>query len=375
MKEFVKKILERVPLQNVIVFSSLNDFDCNAGALFQYLIAHGYDKKYTMVWNTIREDSGKEYATNPKVKVYHENSRSILKRYYYYVAKYFIWDNHPITKKRADQLSIYSTHGVPPLKTTRGKISIDNVADFALCPSAASREWESREYAVNINKLFICDQPRNDYLFRPAKGYLNPLKTQISNYTKTVLWMPTFRTRQNGENDSTAEYYMGIPLIQDREDLEQLNRHLMEKGILLIIKLHPQQLITNESTSDMKNIYFMRDNSLDGKSFDINEVMVETDAMLTDYSTVIWDYLLLDRPIGFTIPDINEYCIGFAVNDPLRYMPGKKIYEKRELYDFFANLLSGKDEYTEERRVICKEMHDFTDDKNCERFLKKFRII
>lgn len=375
MKEFIKKILEKVPLRDVIIFSSLNDFDCNAGALFKYLLDHGYDKKYIMVWNTIREDSGKEYSSNHKVKVYHENSRSIMKRYYYYVAKYFIWDNHPLTRKREDQVSIYSTHGVPPLKTTKGKISIDSVADYALCPSVSVKEWEAREYAVNIEKLFICDQPRNDYLFRTAKGYLNALKAKIDNYKKTVLWMPTFRTRQNGENDSTEKFYLGIPLLKSREDLEELDRYLMSKGILLIIKLHPQQLIIDESTSDMKNIYFMKDNSLNGNTFDINEIMVETDAMLTDYSTAIWDYLLLNRPIGFTIPDIDAYKIGFAVENPLRYMPGDKIYEKDVFYCFFDKLLSGVDEYAEERHVICKEMHEYEDDKNCERFLKHFGII
>lgn len=375
MKKIVKKILEKIPLRNVIVFSSLNDFDCNAGAIFKYLIDHGYDKKYTMVWNTIRGDSGKEYADNPKVKVYHENSRSILKRYYYYVAKYFIWDNHPLTKKRTDQISIYSTHGVPPLKTTKGKISINSVADYALCPSVAVKEWEAREYGINVDKLFICDQPRNDYLFRKSKGYLKPLRAQIKNYTKTVLWMPTFRTRQNGENDSTAKYYLGIPLIKNREDLEELNSYLEGKGILLLIKLHPQQLITDEKIYDMNNVLFMRDNTLGGKTLDINEIMVETDAMLTDYSTVIWDYLLLNRPIGFTIPDIEEYRIGFAVNDPLRYMPGNKMFDIEELCGFFDKILSDEDEYIDEREVIRKEMHDYADGNNCERFLKEFGII
>lgn len=375
IKRIIKKILKNVPLKNIIVFSSLNDFDCNSGALFKYLLEHGYDKRYIFVWNTIREESGKEYAKNPRVKVYLENSKSILKRYYYYVAKYFIWDNHPLSKKRADQISIYSTHGVPPLKTTKGKISIDNVADYALCPAERVKEWEAREYEIDIDKLFICDQPRNDYLFQGSKGYLNKLKRSIIEYTKTILWMPTFRTRQNGENDSLESYYLGIPLMNSVEQLKELNVYLKERGILLIIKLHPQQLITVESTIDYSNICFMQNNTLCGHSFDINELMLETDALLTDYSTVIWDYLLLNRPIGFVIPDIDQYNIGFAVKNPEDYMPGKKIFDIDGLYNFCIELLQGKDYYQEEREKLCNIMHDYKDGNNCERFLKKFDII
>ena len=53
IKRIIKKILKKVPLKNIIVFSSLNDFDCNSGALFKYLLEHGYDKRYIFVWRNI----------------------------------------------------------------------------------------------------------------------------------------------------------------------------------------------------------------------------------------------------------------------------------------------------------------------------------
>lgn len=374
LKKIAKRILTKVPLRNVIVLSSLNDFDCNSGALFKYMLENGYDRKYTFIWSTIRSDSSEQYKGNRKVKIYPEESRSLMKRYYYYVAKYFIWDNHPFTKKRPEQISIYATHGVPPLKITQGLISINSNADYALCPSKEVMDWEAREYHIDKNKLFICDQPRNDYLFQIEKGYLNCLKQSISDYSKTVLWMPTFRMRLNGVCDSQASYYMGLPLIHSYNDLELLNRCLNDLGILLIIKLHPQQYLEVDRVNDLQNIYFMKDNIINGKTIDINEIMNETDALLTDYSTVIWDYLLLDRPIGFVIPDMDKYTIGFAVEQVQDYMPGDKITTKKTLYGFFEDLLQNHDYYKTERNSLCKKMHTYTDGLNCRRFLEYFGI-
>lgn len=376
IKKLVKKCLEKIPLKNVIVLSSLNDFDGNAGALFRYMMEHGYDKKYTFVWSTIHDENELDgyYIKHPKVKVYQEESRNLLKRYYINVAKYFIWDNHPFTKKRGDQISIYSTHGVPPLKATQKLMPIGESADYALCPSVNVVDWEAREYNIEKEKFFICDQPRNDLLFAESKGYLEGLKSKVKNYKKTVLWMPTFRKRQNGVKDSSADYYMGLPLIENADSLKELDNYLETMGILLIIKIHPQQFLDENSVASYNNVYFMKDNILNGNRFDINEIMAETDAMLTDYSTVIWDYLLLNKPLGFIIPDIEQYSIGFAVDDPKAYMPGDKIVSDNDLKKFFAYLSEGKDEWRNERERVCKEVHDYCDSGNCKRFLKKFGI-
>ena len=51
-----------------------------------------------------------------------------------------------------------------------------------------------------------------------------------------------------------------------------------------------------------------------------------SDALITDYSSVYFDYLLLDKPIGFTVDDMELYIKdrGFIFNNPEEYMPGKR---------------------------------------------------
>ena len=58
------------------------------------------------------------------------------------------------------------------------------------------------------------------------------------------------------------------------------------------------------------------------------ELIGISDGLLSDYSSVAVDYLLLDRPLGYVLADYNIYKEkrGFVFEDPLEYMPGEKIY-------------------------------------------------
>ena len=50
IQKFLMLFLRDKPLRDIIVIESHNDFDCNGGAFYDYLIDHGYNKKYKIVW-------------------------------------------------------------------------------------------------------------------------------------------------------------------------------------------------------------------------------------------------------------------------------------------------------------------------------------
>ena len=373
IKKFIKGLLYKLPLRNVLIFSSLNDYDCNSGALFEYLIENVYDKKYKFIWITHRKGSASEYSNKKNVQSFSEESRSLVKRYYFYVAKYFFCDDHPLTKKKDNQNVIYLSHGTPPLKKVNHKMFVGSFADYALCPSNATLEWESEQYNLPQKKIFICGQPRNDYLFKKS-NHLIDLKNTIKNYRKTILWMPTFRKRINGECDSEKQYYMGVPLIENETQLSALNDYCYSLGVLLVIKVHPNGLVYGDAKKRYSNIYISINNQINDDVIDVNKYMGETDALLTDYSTVIWDYLLLNKQIGFVIPDINDYNIGFAVEDLCQYMPGEKIVSIEGLELFINNVILDNDKYIQEREACIDFFHDYPDGNNCRRIVEKFNI-
>ncbi|MDN5584429.1 MAG: CDP-glycerol glycerophosphotransferase family protein, partial [Lactobacillus sp.] len=100
----------------------------------------------------------------------------------------------------------------------------------------------------------------------------------------------------------------------------------------------------------------------------VNQLVENADILLTDYSSVFYEFLLLDRPIGFLIGDMNEYARGFIMEHPLDEMPGEKIRNYEELLTFIDRSNSTPDDYSKQRSVVCNKVFTYKDNKNCERF-------
>ena len=99
----------------------------------------------------------------------------------------------------------------------------------------------------------------------------------------------------------------------------------------------------------------------------------DADILITDYSSIYFDFLLTQKPIGFVIDDMGEYGNhrGFVVDNPLDYMPGEKIQNVEDLKSFIDGIMTGHDNWKEERKRIndlvnadqqgdyCKKILDF----------------
>ena len=99
------------------------------------------------------------------------------------------------------------------------------------------------------------------------------------------------------------------------------------------------------------------------------EFLAASDAMITDYSSVYFDYTLCDKPIAVTWEDIDDYrqFPGFAI-DLEQYMKGaEKIYNIEELCRFIEDVSNGIDRRQMERREIRDLTNDFRDGKSAER--------
>ena len=100
--------------------------------------------------------------------------------------------------------------------------------------------------------------------------------------------------------------------------------------------------------------------------------MTQCDAMITDYSSIYWDYLVLDRPIGFTEDDAEDYGKGrgFIMDDPEKYKPGMKLKTIDDFYKFVDDLAAGVDDYKEQRKEMNEYGNPVTDGQSCRRALE-----
>lgn len=197
------------------------------------------------------------------------------------------------------------------------------------------------------SKIFISGLPRNDHLYDLCSsrellrdGY------NIKYGQKIVLYAPTFRDKSN-------DFSLFIEFIRYLEKS-------LPKEYLLAIRLHPK--ISN-------NI------CLDGDFIDLNsceteEALIISDLLVTDYSSIIFDFSLMEKPMFFYVPDLEDYYgeRGFYY-DYESFVPGPFSGKKEKLLDFIVK----HDCFNDNDRVLSfkKRFNPYFDGKNSARVLNR----
>ena len=165
--------------------------------------------------------------------------------------------------------------------------------------------------------------PRTDVFFDPAfaaRARAIRRKYGIPAKKKAILYAPTFR----GDSKHSATYH-------DELDLHELQAACGDQYVLLL-RLHP--FVAAEVDLDESLSEFVVDVS---RHADINELMLVSDILVTDYSSTIYEFSLLGRPMAFFAPDFEAYQTerGFYF-DYESGVPGPVFTTTRELAEYLA---------------------------------------
>lgn len=379
----ISKILSYVNIflpktKNKIVFyAPESDFlTDNSKALYNYLIEHDYNKTYKIICIIPQADKAKLNNVN-NVQIV-----GIYKGLYHYLTSAYIFYSFGSMRIKASnkQKIVNLTHGTP-LKSlgsfeVNKRYGEEDLDDFTYIISASDyyKPIIAKAFGCTDDKVIIQGHARNDYLFSSKRVFGD----KMDNFSKSILWMPTFRVLEGRYNDLglTNEYnhnQTGLPLLETYEDLSSVNEFLLTHNILLAIKIHPGASFNDINYS---NIKLYTNSDLDEANIELYEFVKEFDALLTDYSSIYFDYLLLNRPIGFTIDDFHLYekNRGFSVESPLELMPGHHIKTITDLEEYLLDVLSNNDLYKENRNRINKLVNNYKDDQNRKRLLKYIGI-
>ena len=139
----------------------------------------------------------------------------------------------------------------------------------------------------------------------------------------------------------------------------------------MAIKLHPMQKLSDITPVSFSHIRLLTNEDLKRCSLPLYELVARADALVTDYSSIYFDYLLLNRPIGFTCDDMDAYggSRGFVVEDPFSLMPGMKISDYTGFRTFAEKAADGDDGYRDERRRVNDLVNAYQDGENAARLL------
>lgn len=359
--------------RKILLYDSAREFlDDNTEAFYSWLKREGYDKKYKIsVYVANQKGNNSEYKNTGLVKGVFE----------FLTSKYvfFSFGDFRIRPSKK-QIVVNQWHGTPAKcigKLTNDekyqKEKLDNFT-YILASSELFVPIMAKAFGCHEDKVMVMGNARNDYLFS-SKDALSAVGIERSKYKKIMLWMPTFRQSSDErfhDGDTEVSETM-LPILTKNLDLQKLDDYLYELNVLLVIKIHPLALFKENR---FRNIITVTNNDIIPKGVRLYEFVKEFDALITDYSSIYFDYLILNRPIGFTLDDYEKYrsTRGFVFDNMIEYMPGHHIYSFEDLKQYISDVKTGSDRYEEQRNKYKDLFQKYTDDHNCERLAKALSI-
>ena len=292
--------------------------------------------------------------------------------YFYYLskAKYWIFNcKMPsyICKKK-DQIYLQTWHGTP-LKRLGHDIHVDENTTFYRSQIKAkdmyrSYDIDSARYnymispnafctkifpaAFNINKerLIETGYPRNDVMSNVTDDEKLKIKKELNIplHKKVILYAPTWR-----DNQYVAKGYT----FKLEVDFHKWHQYLKDDYIVLF---KPHYLIINDykSTNDLQGFLY----NIDADQ-DISPLYLITDILITDYSSVFYDFAVMNKPMYFYMYDLKDYqeeLRGFYI-DIYKDLPGQ-IYENED--DLLKDVIENKYDYA--KLKVFKERFNNHDD-------------
>ena len=368
MNNFIKSaaegIINKKPLKNIIIFESRPDFSDNSRAIFDEMVRRGINNDYLLIWTTHENCAlPTELAGIKNVVALQMDSAKY--KYYSYFAKAILVSNYFMQKRREEQYYIFLTHGLAMKGIKDNRYCVPDYCfgcDFAAL-SKESGELDAEMLGaekgdVNVVELGFA---RNDKL-----NIKDEKVRALFGGNKIIAWLPTFR--QN-KSDSSSHSSISVPFLYDENSAQAINDCAKENGVTLVLKPHPLQDVSVIEDMKLSNIRLVDEDYLNENGSDTYGLLANSDALLSDYSSVYYDYLLCDKPIGLCLEDIEEYkeSEGLKVDFEENAVGAEKFYKASELCDFIKAVANGEDRLSDKRNEIKNKIHKYSDFKFSER--------
>ncbi|MCR6096278.1 CDP-glycerol glycerophosphotransferase family protein [Salipaludibacillus agaradhaerens] len=343
-------------------------YSCNPKYITEYLLKHDLHKKFEIVWvlNKPEQDRNKPFFRTAK---------AMSLRYFYHLATaQVVITNHRLPnhfKKKDDQYYIQTWHSSLRLKQIEkdaGKALPDNYIELAkhdshmcnllLSGCAKSTEIFKRSFWYE-GEILESGTPRNDILVTPQLDLVNrvKLKLNLSPEKKVVLFAPTFRNKQKT-----------TPLEFDVDRILTTLKQAFGGEWVLLVKLHPHLTEMYRHTDFSKNVRNVTAYE------DTQELLACADILITDYSSLMFDFAITERPCFLYTPDIEQYTASerklyFQLSD----LPFPSAVNEEELLVQFDRF--NKQDYLEKLATFLLATGSFEEGKASEKVVERIHQI
>lgn len=338
-RDFYNKAKENEKIQdNLVFFESFHGkYNNSPKYIYEKMLELGYDKKYSFVWSY---DGDYEIPGNPII------TNSEEEDYYTYLVKSKYKVNNAtfsIIDKNSDKIYLQTWHGTP-LK----RLGYDIENNTGVGWRHFNKESKTWNYLVSANSystktfkrafkykkpVLEFGYPTNDIFYQDNTETIKSIKNNLNipKDKKIILYAPTFRDNKINEK---GERYFDLEI-----DLKKFYEELKDEYIL-ILKLHSAVSKSLELSDEFKDFaYDLTDYD------DIHELYIISDILLTDYSSVFFDFAHSKKPILFFTPDLEEYVNSRGVyQEIINDLPGPQLINEDSILDNIKNIENYKEE-------------------------------
>ncbi|RIJ69542.1 glycosyltransferase [Rummeliibacillus sp. TYF005] len=341
-------------------------------AIFKYILEHDTEKTYQHIW-AIQPSEELEKAIAPyreksNVTFVDRTSDDYLK---WLVQAHYLLNNSTFQSffvPRPEQTYINTWHGTPlkymgydiPGNPSGSQNVVRNFlsADYIISPNAHTTDIFSNAFRLDgiyEGSILEMGYPRNDLTFHSKReDIIEKLHQQglaVSSDQKIVLYSPTWKgTDTNNANDHMKQ------IIKEMDDLAQQ----IGPSYHVLLKVHPF-------------LYHVATNYPEAKSrlvsdlMDMNELLSVVDVLITDYSSVFFDYLVTDKPILFYSWDKDLYAQNRGMYLEEKELPGPILEHIDEVGNAILHIEDVKSKYKDVYQAAKKRFVHYDDGKVTER--------
>ncbi len=333
--------------ENWILFESFfgKNYSDSPKYIYEYM-AKNYPGKYKFIWVIDKP--------NTRIPYPHKEIKRFSLLYSYYLArcKYFVFNGRQPEwmVKRKEMVFLETWHGTPLKKLVFDMDDVTSASpkykqqvykqsrawDYLIAPNKFSSETFRRCFMYE-NKMLETGYPRNDILHDPKRNELAKKirrRLGIPENKVVLLYAPTWR---DDEFYGKGQYKFKLQL-----DLDLMQKRLGENYVIL--------LRTHYFIADSLDVRAYRGFAYNVSKYDdISELYLISDILITDYSSVFFDYANLRRPMLFFTYDLERYrdvLRGFYF-DIEKEVPGPLLYTTEEVVNAIRNIDAVNREYSQ----------------------------
>lgn len=363
IERYIYPLARKLPLNKKLIFfeSQLGQMPTGSPkALYDTIVQDDRFNAYTFVW-----------SANTSTSLCDRRTKCIKReswRYFWVLSRASILIEDQTLPyyfvKRKGQLYVETWHGVPFKKMGLDEPKIQRSARLSRSIVKRAKAWDAliapSQYFVDTfvrsyrytGRLLTQGTPRNDQLVTTPDTLFIRAKLDLPKERKIVLYTPTFRevSRSNG-----GKFELPFDMYKWRERLGS--------DVYLLIRTH---YLNQVSIPKRFAQYCMNVSDYE----DINELYLVSDLMITDYSSTMFDYATLKRPMVFYAYDYADYTQSERGSyfDLIERAPGSVVLQEDDLYDAVEKSLQQKNISAKYKKFL-KEFCGDEDGRSSERIV------